>query len=142
MRKINKDFELKTKRAFTTHEFANLCHVSSTTIIQWLKDENLDQLIMRTRGGHRRIPEGMIEMFLNSYNNKITNNKPEEKEKVKQEENNTQENKSEEQVKDDTETNKNDETTMKEKNQPKTTSKKSTTKKTKSSATKKGSCKK
>lgn len=70
MRKINKQDEGRSKNIFyTTHEAAQICNVTNTTIIQWLKKKNLDDKIMRTVGGHRRIPEGILKLFMNSYNN-------------------------------------------------------------------------
>jgi len=84
MRKINKNLEQKNI-SYTTHEMASICFVTVTTVIQWLKDNNLDEKIIRTPGGHRRIPQGIIEMFLNSYNTKKENKNILNEENPKQE---------------------------------------------------------
>jgi len=81
MRKINKQDEGRSRNIFyTTYEAAQICNVTNTTIIQWLKNKKLDDKIMRTVGGHRRIPDGILKLFINSYNDNnnysesVTNN--------------------------------------------------------------------
>lgn len=94
MRKINKQDEGRSRNIFyTTHEAAQICNVTNTTIIQWLKKRQLDDKIMRTVGGHRRIPDGILKLFMNSYNGNnnysesATNNNINKEIKIENEEN-------------------------------------------------------
>lgn len=46
-------------RSLTTHEMASLLGVTSSTIIQWIKNNKIK--CTRTLGGHRRIPASELE---------------------------------------------------------------------------------
>ncbi|MGA1823561.1 MAG: response regulator [bacterium] len=50
------------KKFYTTHEAAKLLYVTPTTVIQWIKDGKIK--VIRTIGGHRRIPIREIEKFI------------------------------------------------------------------------------
>ncbi|MGA1869292.1 MAG: helix-turn-helix domain-containing protein [bacterium] len=50
------------KKFYTTHEAAKLLYVTPTTVIQWIKDGKIK--VIRTIGGHRRIPVKEIEKFI------------------------------------------------------------------------------
>ena len=46
----------------TTHEAAKLLYVTPTTVIQWIKDGKMK--VIRTVGGHRRIPIEELNKFI------------------------------------------------------------------------------
>lgn len=76
MSKKNKVNELKEKYnigltgSLTTHEMANLCEVTSSTIIEWIKRGKIK--CTRTLGGHRRIPVSEYERITSEMNSEET----------------------------------------------------------------------
>lgn len=61
------------KNVFTTYEVANLCNVTMSTVVNWIKDGSL--AAYKTKGGHRRIKKEDLVEFANKHNMPIFFNK-------------------------------------------------------------------
>lgn len=45
-----------SKKRYTTHQFAQMFYVTTTTVIAWIKNGTIKKVV-KTAGGHRRIPQ-------------------------------------------------------------------------------------
>ena len=54
------------KNVLTSFEVAQCCHVTMTTVANWIKDGSLKAF--KTKGGHRRIRREDLELFARQYN--------------------------------------------------------------------------
>ncbi|MDD5069993.1 MAG: response regulator [Candidatus Omnitrophica bacterium] len=50
----------------TTHQVAQYCHVTMTTVVNWIEDGSLPAY--KTKGGHRRIKKNDLISFLKKHN--------------------------------------------------------------------------
>ena len=53
------------KDVLTTHEVARYCHVTLTTIVNWIEDGSLRAY--KTKGGHRRVKKDDLVDFLEKH---------------------------------------------------------------------------
>jgi len=53
------------KNVLTSYEVAQVCHVTMTTVANWIKDGSLKAF--KTKGGHRRIRREDLEAFARHY---------------------------------------------------------------------------
>lgn len=56
----------KRERTFTTFQIADICNVRPTTVIKWANQNRIKAFT--TPGGHRRIRESDLLLFLRKYN--------------------------------------------------------------------------
>ena len=54
-----------TERVYTTVDLAKVCRVSLRTVIRWVDEGKLTSF--RTPGGHRRVRESDLVLFLDRY---------------------------------------------------------------------------
>jgi len=56
----------KVKNAFGTHEIAGFCQVTPPTVIRWMEEGKL--VYFTTGGGHRRVWDADLAVFMRSHN--------------------------------------------------------------------------
>ncbi len=61
------------KKALTTYDVAQFCHVTINTVVNWIEDGSLKAF--RTKGGHRRIRSSDFDEFLSKHNMPIADGK-------------------------------------------------------------------
>ena len=54
------------KEVLTTHEVAKICHVTMTTVVNWIEEGALTAY--KTKGGHRRVKKDDLIRFLEEHN--------------------------------------------------------------------------
>jgi len=55
-----------SKVVYTTHDVAKMCHVTMTTVVNWIEDGSL--VAYKTKGGHRRVKKSDLTTFLKEHN--------------------------------------------------------------------------
>jgi len=61
-----------SKSVYTTHDVAKYCHVTMTTVVNWIEEGSLKAY--KTKGGHRRIKKNDLLEFLRDNNMPISLN--------------------------------------------------------------------